>query len=177
MQQSRQAEGAPATEPPPNGNGEAEAPVPQSPTVQVTVLGQVKTGKSSLINAFLGEQRARTDVIPTTSEITRYELKHPDLTTKLMLLDTVGYAHTGPRADQVKATQQAAQDSDLLLLVLHARNPARQADLDMLRALREWFDSRPDLKQVPVLAVLTHIDLLSPAMEWSPPYNWQEPAR
>ena len=25
--------------------------------------------------------------------------------------------------------------------------------------------------------VLTHIDLLTPAMEWSPPYNWQEPHR
>jgi hypothetical protein len=24
---------------------------------------------------------------------------------------------------------------------------------------------------------LTHIDLLSPAMEWRPPYNWIEPAR
>jgi hypothetical protein len=65
----------------------------------------------------------------------------------------------------------------LLLLVLHARNPARQADVDMLRALQSWFDSRPDLKQVPILAVVTHIDLLSPAMEWSPPYNWQEPTR
>src|SRR5262249_26245415 len=27
------------------------------------------------------------------------------------------------------------------------------------------------------LAVLTHIDLLSPAMEWSPPYDWQSPKR
>jgi len=171
--------GMPATEAPvaPEDNGEAEPPVPQVPVVQVTVLGQVKTGKSSLINAMLGEQLARTDVVPTTSEITRYELKHPDLTTKLLLLDTVGYANTGPREDQVKATQRAAQDSDLLLLVLHARNPARQADVDMLRALQSWFDSRPDLKQVPILAVVTHIDLLSPAMEWSPPYNWQEPTR
>ena len=29
----------------------------------------------------------------------------------------------------------------------------------------------------PVLAVMTHIDLLSPALEWAPPYNWQEPER
>jgi predicted GTPase len=28
-----------------------------------------------------------------------------------------------------------------------------------------------------VLAVLTHIDLLTPAMEWAPPYDWQEPKR
>src|SRR5262249_38719 len=24
---------------------------------------------------------------------------------------------------------------------------------------------------------LTHIDLLSPAMDWSPPYNWEQPQR
>jgi predicted GTPase len=162
----------------PSSDGVAAEPaVPQAPTVQVTVLGQVKTGKSSLINALLGEQRARTDVIPATAEITRYELKNPDLSTTLMLLDTVGYANTGPREDQLRATQRAAQESDLLLLVLHARNPARQADLDMLRHLRAWFESRPDLKQVPILAVMTHIDLLTPSLEWSPPYNWKEPTR
>jgi predicted GTPase len=29
----------------------------------------------------------------------------------------------------------------------------------------------------PVLGVLTHIDLLSPSLEWSPPYDWQQPQR
>jgi hypothetical protein len=33
------------------------------------------------------------------------------------------------------------------------------------------------LKMPPILGVLTHIDLLSPAMEWAPPYNWQQPGR
>jgi hypothetical protein len=61
--------------------------------------------------------------------------------------------------------------------VLHAVNPARKADLEMLQALRKWFNDNPDLKMPRVLAVLTHIDLLSPAMEWQPPYNWQEPQR
>src|SRR6185369_9928165 len=29
----------------------------------------------------------------------------------------------------------------------------------------------------PIIAVLTHIDLLSPAMEWQPPYDWQKGER
>jgi predicted GTPase len=145
--------------------------------VTVTLLGQVKMGKSSLINALLGEQRAVTDVLPATAAVARYELQPPNIPTRLVLLDTVGYAHTGPRADQVEATKDAAQQSDLLLLVLHARNPGRQADLDMLQQLRTWFTSRPDLKRPRLLAVLTHIDLLSPAMEWAPPYDWQQPKR
>jgi predicted GTPase len=176
--------------------------------VTLTIMGQTKVGKSSFINALLGEQRARTDVIPATDAITRYELLlpspfggegsgvrgraaedapgHPsplplspkgggDSSTRLVLLDTVGYAHSGPKEDQVKTTRECAQKSDLVILVLHARNPARQADLEMLQALQTWFAARPDLKMPPVLAVMTHVDLLSPAMEWSPPYNWQKP--
>jgi predicted GTPase len=145
--------------------------------VTLTVLGQAKVGKSSVINAVLGEERANTDVVKATNEITRYDLTTADGGNKLALLDTVGYGHSGPKEDQVKATMAAAQESDVLILVLHARNPARQADLALLASLRDWYASQPDLRRPPVLAVLTHIDLLSPSMEWSPPYNWQEPTR
>lgn len=147
------------------------------PRVTLTIMGQVKAGKSSLINALLGEQRARTDVLPATNEVTRYELQPEGIPTRLVLLDTVGYGHAGPREDQLRATEEAAQQSDLLLLVVQARNPARQADAKMLGGLERWFASRPDLKKPPVLAVMTHIDLLSPAMEWAPPYRWDQPAR
>jgi predicted GTPase len=145
--------------------------------VTITLLGQVKAGKSSLVNAILGEQRARTNVLPETREVTRYDLKLDHIGTHLQILDTVGYGHEGPRKDQMSSTQEAAQEADVLLLVLHARNPARQPDLVMLQELRQWFASRPDMKMPRVLGVLTHVDLLSPGMEWQPPYNWQKPTR
>lgn len=151
--------------------------VDQVKQVTVTILGQVKAGKSSLINALLGEQRARTGVVPTTEGIDRYELLAPGVPTRLALLDTVGYGLSGPKPDQVRTTAESARQSDLLFLVLHARNPGRQADLDMLAQLRAWFEARPELKSPPVIAVLTHVDLLSPAMEWAPPYDWQQGKR
>jgi predicted GTPase len=151
--------------------------VEQVQRVTITLMGQVKAGKSSLVNALLGEQRARTDVLPATSGVERYELKSPNVPTRLVLLDTVGYGHTGPRADQLAATREAARDSDLLLLVLQARNPARQADLELLKDLQQWFAARPELRKPPIIAVVTHIDLLSPAMEWAPPYDWRRPSR
>jgi predicted GTPase len=147
------------------------------PVVTVTLLGQVKAGKSSLVNALLGEQRARTDVLPATAGVERYELQTPGIPTRLVLVDTVGYGHAGPKADQLPATHEAVQQSDLLLLVLHARNPARRADVALLDELRDWFAAHPDLKRPPLVAVLTHADLLSPALEWSPPYAWQEGGR
>jgi predicted GTPase len=112
-----------------------------------------------------------------TAEITRYQLQPAGIPAKFVLLDTVGYGHSGPKEDQLRATREAAQQSDLVCLVLHARNPARQADVEVLDALQTWFRSRPALKMPPILGVLTHIDLLSPAMEWAPPYNWQQPGR
>jgi predicted GTPase len=169
--ESQAGDGASAPEP------KAADPADEVRRVTVTLLGQVKAGKSSVINAMLGEQRALTDVLPATNEVERHELQPEGVPTKLVLLDTVGYGHTGPRADQLLITQQTAQQSDLLLLVLHARNPARQADAAMLKSLREWYAKRPDLRMPPILGVVTHIDLLSPAMEWSPPYDWRQPAR
>lgn len=157
-------------------DGTAE-PADQVQRVTLTLMGQVKAGKSSLINALLGEQRAVTDVLPATDEITRYELQPQGVPNRLVLLDTVGYGHAGPRADQLRATEEAARQSDLLLLVMHARTPARQADVELLTRLKEWFRSKPELKMPPVLGVMTHIDLLSPALEWSPPYDWQSPQR
>jgi predicted GTPase len=145
--------------------------------VTLTLLGQVKAGKSSLVNALLGAQRAATSVLPETSEVTRYELKLDDIPTQLVLLDTVGYGHAGPRQDQLKATQDSSRNSDVLLLAVQAINPARQADLEVLKALRTWFDAQPELKRPPLLAVMTHIDLLSPKMEWAPPYDWWHPQR
>src|SRR5262249_60033459 len=96
---------------------------------------------------------------------------------RLDLLDTVGYGHTGAWQDKLPLTEKTARQSDVLLLVMHARNPARQADLEMLLALKRWYDAHPDLNMPPVLGVLTHIDLLSPAMEWDPPYDWRQPKR
>jgi predicted GTPase len=168
---------APVSAPAGNADQDADAAVDAIGQVTVTLVGQVKMGKSSLINALLGEQRARTDVLPATDGIERYELRVPGVPTKLVLLDTVGYAHTGPRADQLAQTREAVRHSDLVVLVLHARNPGRQADQALLEGLRAWFNSQPDLRRPPVLAVLTHIDLLSPALEWEPPYQLDPPLR
>jgi predicted GTPase len=145
--------------------------------ITLTLFGQVKAGKSSLANALLGEQRARTHVLPATAEATRYELRIDGIATQMTLVDTVGYGHAGPKEDQVEGTKQAARESEVLLLVLHARNPARQADVDMLQALRTWYEKHPELRRPPIIAVLTHIDLLMPAMEWQPPYDWRSPQR
>lgn len=143
--------------------------------ITIAIVGQTKMGKSSLVNALLGGAQAVTDVLPATKSVQRFTLSRQG--TQLILLDTVGYAHSGPREDQLAETDQAAQQADVLILVLHARSPGRDADVQLLDRLHEYFAERADLRKPPILAVLTHVDLLTPAVEWSPPYNWREPTR
>lgn len=143
----------------------------------LALMGRVKAGKSSLVNALLGENKAEVDVLPATESVRRYQVAPEDVDARLILLDTPGFGDDGPKASQLVAVEEAAQQADLLLLVVHARDPGRQADLRMLTELRQWYAQHPDLKPPPILAVLTHVDLLSPAMEWSPPYDWQDGQR
>ena len=140
--------------------------------VIITVIGEVKAGKSSLINALLGENKARTDVLPCTDTLTEYVLKSPGIPATLHIMDTIGYSHEGADADQVARTAEVVHKSDLVLLVGHARNAAKDADVKFVAGLNEWFRTRPQYKIPPIMGVLTHADLLTPAMEWQPPYDW-----
>lgn len=144
--------------------------------LRIVLIGQTNVGKSSLVNAILGEQLAATDVLPATTQAQRYALKLDGIKTSLELIDTVGYGSQGPTELQSQATASLIQSADAVLLVLHARSPGRQADLIQLQRMEDSLKVQPNLRRPPVLAVLTHIDLLSPMMEWSPPYDWLNPA-
>jgi predicted GTPase len=142
------------------------APAP----VSIAVIGQVKAGKSSLVNALLGEQLAAADVLPTTEGVTRYHLTDP---TPLDLLDSAGYGQGGP--GDTAAAHDAVHSADLVLYVAPARSAARVADLAILDRFAEAATKSPHLRRPPVVLALTHIDLLTPATEWAPPYDWDGP--
>jgi predicted GTPase len=64
----------------------------------------------------------------------------------------------------------------MILLVMDASSPARAADEKLLRLLVARFARQPEQKPPPLLGVLTHVDRLAPVLEWSPPYDWTDPA-
>ncbi len=163
-----------------DASGPAEAQ-PTSVTVTIAIVGQVKAGKSSLANCLLGDQRAAVDVLPLTRDVTRYELTGSAVTERatdrLILLDTPGYSDAGSTAAQKQATREAVQQADLVLLVLAATSPAKQADAEMLADMSQWFQDHRQLKPPPVIGVISKVDALSPLLEWAPPYHWEEPSR
>ncbi|MDQ3773474.1 MAG: 50S ribosome-binding GTPase [Pseudomonadota bacterium] len=148
---------------------------PAEEPLRLLVLGQVKAGKSSLINALFGELRAMTDVLPLTSGIIPYVLER-DEARRMIVLDSAGYA--GPAADQgFHEAEAELLRSDLILLVCSATNAARHADRQLLNNINVLFQRRPDLIAPPLLVVLTHVDQLRPLREWDPPYNIAQPQR
>jgi uncharacterized protein len=143
-------------------------------SITIAVLGAVKAGKSSLVNALLGKQSATVDRLPVASG-TRYEFTLSG-NQPISLLDTSGY---GERVndDDFAAAVEASRDADLILLVTGATNPGRAADIDLLDRLKEWFAGKPHLRMPPVVVVVNQIDFLSPKAEWSPPYDWKTGSR
>jgi predicted GTPase len=145
--------------------------------VTIAITGQVKAGKSSVINALLKDRQASTDVLPATRGVTRYRWQLPDGSTVVGLLDTPGYADADVTAQQLEELFQAFQQADVVLLIMSATSPSRDPDLKFLDAMSAKFAKEPRLRPPPVVGALTHIDGLSPLMEWSPPYDWQHPVR
>lgn len=144
-------------------------------SVVIAVIGQVKAGKSSLINLLLGERQTVTDVLPATRTVTRHLWRIPGTEEAVTLLDTPGYADAGATPAEIAEMSRAVSEADLILLVCDAHAPGKSADLKVLQELRVNQARHVELKPAPVLVCLTHIDLLSPVLEWSPPYDWTEP--
>ena len=153
---------------PGTASAEGSSDIPASPTSQPTVaepvslaiVGQVKAGKSSLVNAFFGERRATVSVTPETAGATKYRLQSEGLP-PLTIIDSAGYGESGATDQDLAAAVKLAKESDLLILVCHARSAARQADVQFLDRLRTEYEKTPGLKLPTVLLALTHIDVLT----------------
>jgi predicted GTPase len=146
-----------------------------SEPLRIVVLGQVKAGKSSLVNALFGDVRAATDSIPTTTQVTPYLLEREELAGQVLLYDMGGYAD--PSAPKERKSQVLAEAirADLVILVVSATNVAREPDKQLVTELRAHFAAQAALRSPPVMVALTHIDLLRPPLEWSPPFNVAAP--
>jgi uncharacterized protein len=139
--------------------------------VTIAVVGPVSAGKSSLINAIFGEQRAAVAQTPLTAKSTRYELNQAGLP-PITLIDTVGFGVNGASEADVRTAVDAMTNADVVLMVVPARSAARAPEVEFLSRMKATFEVRPELRLPPVIGVLTQVDQLTPAMEWQPPYEW-----
>jgi len=141
--------------------------------LRMLVLGQVKAGKSSLINALFGETRAAVDVVPRTKYVEPYVLEREGMQ-QAIILDTAGYEDVTRDDDPFAQLHDEILDCDIVVCVCAATSAARAADRHLLDAVRTYFSEHPDRIMPPVIVALTQIDRLRPFNEWNPPYDLQQ---
>jgi hypothetical protein len=156
-------------------NTQAMSQTVSSEPLRVLILGQVKAGKSSVLNALFGEVRASVDVVPTTLHLTPYVLDRIEGEAAVLLYDMGGYDDPTMPKDRLADVLSEALQADLILLVSSAVNAAREPDRRVLQYVRDYFSAHPELHPPPILIALTHIDRLRPPLVWEPPYNIVSP--
>lgn len=139
----------------------------QAEPLRILVCGQVKAGKSSLINALAGEVRAASDVLPLTNKFMAYELKRQGVP-QALILDSPGLASLDEPLE--KLIEEGAR-ADLILWVANAVRADRELDSRALDEIRRYFADHPNRRRPPMFLVLSHVDRLRPMQEWKPPYN------
>ncbi|TWT58500.1 GTPase Era [Thalassoglobus neptunius] len=158
-------------------DGQAEASIPKyvPESVVIAVIGQTNAGKSSVINALLGRRETATDAVPSTHSVSRHVIPVPETNETVTLLDTPGYADADAPTVHKKHLKSAISEADIVLLVIDVHQPARTADLEVLRSIQTAAAQNSKYRPPPIILCLTHIDLLSPVMEWDPPYDLSAP--
>ncbi|MFM7345376.1 MAG: GTPase family protein [Tagaea sp.] len=138
--------------------------------VRIVLMGQVNAGKSSLFNALAGQ--VHRDVgIEISAQAPGEVAIARDGKPEIVLREAAGLSADADTAlDEVQA-------ADLVVWVASAIQPARAMDLAALGAMRAALTADPSRKAPPFRLALTHIDLLSPKLEWAPPYDLRDATR
>lgn len=141
-----------------------------SKPLKIVVIGQINSGKSSLINALFGKAKAVVDNTPIEAGVRYYEYSHEGQI-DTQLVDTQGYQSIDDRDKNYHTIIQEIKSSDIILLMLNASNAARESDRVLLQGISNYYDKNPKLRRPIILGVLNHIDQLSPKKQWSPPFD------
>ena len=141
----------------------------------VVLAGAVNAGKSSLLNALLGRNRALvTDIPGTTRDFLEESCQLDGLPVRLT--DTAGLRETDESVEEmgVALSRQKARQADAILLLVDGGRlgPAgAAADICPDEAVREVLEQAGD---IPVLLVWNKVDLAEPAV-WPPVWGHGRP--
>ena len=106
--------------------------------IKAAIVGKPNTGKSALLNALAGEERAIvTDIAGTTRDVVKEQIRLGDLL--LNLSDTAGIRESDDRVEQIgiERSLSALKDAELVLAVFDGSRPFEEQDADVLRYIRE----------------------------------------
>ena len=107
--------------------------------VKVALVGKPNVGKSSLLNAFLGEDRAIvTDIAGTTRDIVEGHANIDGIV--LHLFDTAGIRESNDKIESIgiERSKKAIQEADIVVVVLDGSNEIEKEDNEILEFAKEY---------------------------------------
>ncbi|HDZ55511.1 MAG TPA: hypothetical protein ENI17_08565 [Pseudomonas xinjiangensis] len=140
--------------------------------IRICLIGQTGAGKSSVINALTEGWQAETSALPSTDRGLVYECK-VDGIPFLRLLDLPGL-NGDPKIEKILFEEMV--QSDMVLWVLRANQPARKLDQEFGEHFRQWHSKRIHYQPPPLIGLLNQVDRLGIQNDWQPPYDLDSPA-
>jgi len=107
--------------------------------VKVAIVGKPNVGKSSLLNAFLGEDRAIvTDIAGTTRDVVEGHANIDGVV--LHLYDTAGIHESNDKIESIgiEKSKKAIKDADVVIVVLDGSNDIDDEDKQILEFTKEY---------------------------------------
>ncbi len=101
--------------------------------IKTCILGKPNAGKSSLLNALVGEERAIvTDIAGTTRDVLEETITIGGIT--LIIMDTAGIRKTGDQVEKIgiDRAKASAKDADLIFYVADGSKPLDESDEEIL---------------------------------------------
>ena len=142
--------------------------------LRVCLLGQVSSGKSSLVNALTNNMVAAVSRLPATNDVQVHQCRLDGIDT-IHLVDLPGL---DADANREQLLLEQVTNSDLVIWMLKANQPARSLDIQFQGKLDAYY-AKPEnrsRKRAAIIGVLNQVDLLKPVAEWDPPYDLDNPA-
>ena len=106
--------------------------------LRVALCGRPNVGKSSLLNALLGEEKAIVTSIPgTTRDLVTGEMSLDGI--RVFLTDTAGLREAGDEVEKigVERSRKAMEEADVVLMVLDGSLPLQEEDVLLMKSLPE----------------------------------------
>ena len=106
--------------------------------IKVALVGKPNVGKSSLLNALLGESKAIvTDIAGTTRDVVEGEINLNGVV--LHLLDTAGIRDTGDKIENIGVSKsiETIKKADLAIILLDASNKLDKEDNEIIELCKD----------------------------------------
>ena len=106
--------------------------------IQTVILGKPNVGKSSLLNALIGEDRAIvTDIAGTTRDVLQEHIRLKGIS--LNIMDTAGIRKTDDVIEKIGVDKAInhAKESDLIIYIVDSSIPLDSSEFNTLQLLKE----------------------------------------